>query len=136
MTVKREDLLAAAALGVVQYKQVDPILIFLLQRDVKLKRDGGPSKMTVSRKRGLYYIAALLAAAIVISLIAFYINVSFEALGGERFLWFCGLYVLFIVATIAWFEWRHVGVAVRIFATSSVALVPLAMFVSHQIHLV
>ncbi|HEY8609102.1 MAG TPA: hypothetical protein VIM12_18450 [Noviherbaspirillum sp.] len=35
MTIRREDLAAAASLGLLQYNQVDPLLIFLLQRDLR-----------------------------------------------------------------------------------------------------
>jgi hypothetical protein len=38
MTIRREDLAAAAALGLLQYRQVDPLLVFLLQRDVHARR--------------------------------------------------------------------------------------------------
>ena len=36
--IKREDLVAAAAVGLLQYRQIDPLLVFLLQRDVRIKR--------------------------------------------------------------------------------------------------
>lgn len=38
MNIRREDLEAAAAVGILQYREVDPLLVFLLQRDVRLKR--------------------------------------------------------------------------------------------------
>ncbi len=135
MSVKREDLLAAAALGVLQYKQVDPILIFLLQRDMRLARESRHVKKAEPPRRRLYYLAALLAVGAAALLIASYMNVSLNALDAGKLLWFSGLYVLFTVVMIAWFEWQHVGIAIRIFATSGIALVPLAIFASHQIHL-
>ena len=39
MTIRREDLVAAAAVGLLQYRQVEPLLVFLLQRDVRAQRE-------------------------------------------------------------------------------------------------
>lgn len=39
MTIRREDLVAAASLGLLQYRQVDPLLVYLLQIDVRAKRE-------------------------------------------------------------------------------------------------
>lgn len=61
MTIRREDLAAAAALGLLQYRQIDPLLVFLLQRDVHAQRQA----MLRARERqrnGLVAWMALVAA--------------------------------------------------------------------------
>jgi hypothetical protein len=138
MTVKREDLLAAAAVGVLQYTQVDPLLIFLLQRDVNLQRGAMLRKKSAVRMSGkhvLGYMAAILGIGIATSLIAYYTKLAFDALGVGGLLWFIALYALFTVAMATWFERRQIGVSARIFSTSVIALLPLAVFASHQIHI-
>ncbi|MDB5762356.1 MAG: hypothetical protein JWQ21_1351 [Herminiimonas sp.] len=138
MTVKREDLLAAAAVGVLQYTQVDPVLIFLLQRDVNLQREAMLRKKKTTRmsgKHALLYMAAILAIGMATSLIALYTKLAFDALGAGGLLWFTGVYALFTVAMAAWFERRQLGVSVRIFSTSVIALLPLAVFASQQINI-
>ncbi|HEV7619586.1 MAG TPA: hypothetical protein VGO51_15930 [Burkholderiaceae bacterium] len=138
MTVKREDLLAAAAAGVLQYTQVDPLLIFLLQRDVNLQRGAMLREKSAARMSGkhvLGYMAAILGIGIATSLIAYYTKLAFDALGVGGLLWFIALYALFTVAMATWFERRQIGVSARIFSTSVIALLPLAVFATHQIHI-
>jgi hypothetical protein len=136
MTVKREDLLAAAAVGVLQYTQVDPVLIFLLQRDVNLQREAMLRKKRTTRmggKHAICYMAAILLVGMATWLVAWYTKLAFNALGVGGLLWFTGLYALFTVAMAAWFERRQLGASVRIFCTSVIALLPLAVFASQQI---
>ena len=138
MSVKREDLLAAAAVGVVQYTQVDPLLIFLLQRDVNLKREAMLRERRPVRMSGMhvmFYMLALLFIGVATTLIAIYTKLAINALGASGLLWFIGLYVLFTLLLAAWFERRQIGTATRIFATSVIALLPLAVFTSQQLTL-
>lgn len=138
MSVKREDLLAAAAVGVVQYTQVDPLLIFLLQRDVNLHREAMLREKRPVRMSGMhvmFYMLALLFVGVATSLIAIYTKLAINALGTDGLLWFIGLYVLFTLLVAAWFERHQIGNSVRIFTTSVIALLPLAVFASQQLHL-
>lgn len=138
MSIKREDLLAAASVGVLQYTQVDPLLVFLLQRDVNLQRQTMLKQKKGSRMSGrhvLSYMAAVLVIGLVTSLVAYYTKLTFDALGPSGILWFIGLYALFTVAMATWFEWRQLGLPVRIFTTSVVALLPLAIFASQQLNI-
>ncbi|OGB24265.1 MAG: hypothetical protein A3I66_17820 [Burkholderiales bacterium RIFCSPLOWO2_02_FULL_57_36] len=135
MSVKREDLLAAAAVGVVQYTQVDPLLIFLLQRDVNLQREAMLKEKRPTRTSGrdvAFYMLALLVIGVATALIAIYTRLAFNALGAGGLLWFIGLYMLFTLAMATWFERRQIGAAVRIFVTSVIALLPLAVFASQK----
>jgi hypothetical protein len=135
MSVKREDLLAAAAVGVVQYTQVDPLLIFLLQRDVNLQREAMLKEKRGARMSGMhvvFYMLALLFIGIATAMVAIYIRLAIDALGAAGLLWFIGLYAVFTLAMAAWFERRQIGTSVRIYATSVIALLPLAVFTSQQ----
>jgi hypothetical protein len=136
MTVKREDLLAAAAVGVVQYTQVDPLLIFLLQRDVYLQREAMLRKKRPLRMSGMhvmFYMLALLFIGVATTMIAIYTKLAMDTLGATGLLWFIGGYVLFTLGMAAWFERRQISASVRIFATSVIALLPLAVFTSQQL---
>jgi hypothetical protein len=138
MTVKREDLVAAAAAGLLPCTQIDPMLIFLLQRDVQLQRKAMLSQQSAGRVRSrhvLLYLTAILAIAAATFAAAFYARLAFNALGAAGLLWFIALYALFTIGLAAWFERRRVGMAARIFATSAVALVPLAAFAAQQLRL-
>jgi hypothetical protein len=135
MTVKREDLLAAASVGVLHYTQVDPLLVYLLQRDVNEQRQAMLRQKRGSRMSGkhvMLYMAAILVIGLVAAMVAFYTKLAFDALGPTGILWFIGLYALVTVGVAAWFEGRQIGLPVRIFSTSVIALVPLAIFASQQ----
>jgi hypothetical protein len=69
------------------------------------------------------------------AMIALYTKLAVDALGAVGILWFIGLYALFTLAVAAWFERRKIGAAVRIFTTSVIALLPLAVFASQQLAL-
>jgi hypothetical protein len=137
MTVKREDLLAAASVGVLQYKQVEPVLVFLLQRDVSLQRramlaEKGPPR--INPRHLLLYVVALIGLAMVAMLIGWYTRLAFQALGVGGLLWFTGLYAAFTIGVAAWFERRNVALTVRIFSTSVIALMPLAVFAAQELY--
>jgi hypothetical protein len=138
MMVNREDLLAAASVGVLQYKQVEPVLVFLLQRDLTAQR----KEMLVAKRpllrctarRVALYVVALLGLAMVAMLVGWYTHLAFEALGVGGLLLFTAVYAVFTIAMAAWFERRRMAMAVRIFATSVIALLPLAVFASQQLY--
>lgn len=138
MSVKREDLQAAAAVGVVQYTQVDPLLIFLLQRDMNHQREAMLKEKRPARMSGVhvaFYMLTLLFIGVATAMIALYTKLAVDALGAVGILWFIGLYALFTLVAAAWFERRKIGAAVRIFTTSIIALLPLAVFASQQLAL-
>jgi hypothetical protein len=138
MTVKREDLAAAAAEGVLQYTQVEPVLIFLRQRDVQLHRTSALGDRKAARNSGrhsLYAMAAILAIGLATALAAFYTRLAFDLLGVSGTVWFSAVYGLFAIAMAAWFEQWRFGMATRIFCTSVIVLVPLAVLASLHINL-
>lgn len=138
MSIKREDLIAAANAGVLPYKQVDPMLIFLLQRDMQQQRTDMLHEKTAGRIRPrhvLFYLAAILSIGVLTWLAALYTKIAFDALGAGGLLWFIALYAFFTVVLATWFERRRVGISVSIFITSAVSLVPLVVFAAQQLHM-
>lgn len=63
MTIRREDLAAAAAVGLLHYTQIDPLLVYLLQRDVRAKREAMLAQLSRRSQFNLWlsYAAGLLA---------------------------------------------------------------------------
>ena len=135
MNIRREDLQAAAEAGVVQYKQIDQILIFLMQRDVLEQR----SSMLAGQHGGallrhvLFYLLALAVIVGTAGMAGVYARQVVAAYGALALLWFTGGYILFAVAVASWFQRHRTSPAARILATSAVALVPLAVFVLQQL---
>ncbi|MDB5839022.1 MAG: hypothetical protein JWQ23_974 [Herminiimonas sp.] len=136
MTIRREDLLAAAEAGVVQYSQIDHILIFLLNRDIQSQRSAVQTRRRSPRRTGLYYMLAMLAIGTALALIAWspglYGQIALQAHITDRLMWPIGLCALFAVAIAAWFERRRAGLTVRVLAAAVIALVPLALFLSQR----
>ena len=97
-------------MDLLQHTQVDPLLIFLLQRDVNLQREAmlrNKNAARISGRHVLGYMAAILGIGIATLLIAFYTKLAFDALGVAGLLWFIALYALFTAAMAAWFERRR-----------------------------
>lgn len=136
MTVKREDLMAAASMGVLNYKQVDPVLIFLLQRDILTQREGMLKEQAGTRgigvKKVLLFMLAILMIVVAAAAATFYTKLAFDALGVGGLLWFIGLYALFTMLVAAWFERMRISAAARIFVTAVIGLLPLAVFASQH----
>jgi hypothetical protein len=118
MTLKRGDLVAAAAAGVLQHDQVDPLLRFLNQRASK----AGAAEF--SGTHVLYYLGGLLA----IGAASLFTTLAVEALGMGALFGLSVLYAFFAIGAAIWFEKKGLGVPAGIFATLAIALVPLAVF--------
>lgn len=118
MTLKRSDLEAAAAAGVLQGDQIDVLLAFLNQRDSK------SGKAKFSGTHILYYLGGLLA----IGAATLFTTLAIESLGMGALLGLSVLYAISAVGAAIWFEKKGLGVPAGIFATLAIALVPLAIF--------
>jgi hypothetical protein len=59
MIVKREDLVAAAYAGVLRFKEVDSLLVFLAQREASTKKDDRPI-MHIRRPWMRYVVGGML----------------------------------------------------------------------------
>jgi hypothetical protein len=69
MIVKREDLVAAAHAGVLHFKEVDSLLIFLAQREMTAKK--ADERQQASRTRRFWLgatFAGVIAAAVGVSM--------------------------------------------------------------------
>ena len=118
MTVRRSDLEAAAAAGVLQPDQVDRLLAFLDQRTTK----AGTARF--SGTHVLYYLGGLLA----IGAASLFTTLAVDALGMGALFVLSVFYAIFAIGVAIWFEKKELGVPAGIFATLAIALVPLAVF--------
>ena len=136
MTIKREDLIAAASAGVLQYKQIDPMLVFLMQRDIKSKRDTEVRQTRTPHHTGRHVMLIMLGILAIVGgalMAGMHGLISLSAIGPERMPWVIGVYAVFTLAVAAWSERRRIGSKIRFFLTSVLALLPLAMFVSQHL---
>lgn len=121
MQVKREDLEAAVAAGVLNPLELDPLHDFLTARSARLPRN---NEVRFSGTHVLYYLGGMLA----IGAASLFTTIAVEALGMGALLVLSVLYALFAVWLAAKLEAKGFGVPAGIFATLAVALTPLAVF--------
>jgi hypothetical protein len=129
MKIRREDLVAAAALGLLQRRQIGPLFLFLLQRDVRAKRMALVAQARTSQEHGFYrllfYLAAFLAVGTTVLFAA--LLLSAHPVGGGALFLFAMLYLLCASALITWVRSRGFGRRVRMGPALVLASVPLAM---------
>ncbi|MEN3292627.1 MAG: hypothetical protein V7642_1880 [Burkholderiales bacterium] len=132
MTTQRDDLVAAAAVGLLQYRQIDPLLIFLLQRDVRTQREAMLANMRSARIRRTYTFLSYLAGVLaIISAGLFALLFTTQAVGAlsmDTLVFFTVLYTLCAVGLSFWFKRRGFGIVIRALTAFVVALVPVAVF--------
>jgi hypothetical protein len=134
--IKREDLVAAAAVGLLQYRQIDPLLVFLLQRDVRIKRQALLTRTPVWRggvNSWLFCLAGLLGI-VTVTLFA----VLFSSRDAQSFgvggLFFCtALYGVSTFGVVSWFNRRGVCRRIRVLAAITITSLPLAMFALQKV---
>lgn len=138
MAIQREDLVAAATAGLLQYRQVDPLLIFLLQRDLLAQRAALLQQPRPKPRpaAGIYMLLSCiggLLAIVVASLFAASFTVpAVASYGAGALFFFTVLYALGAIGLAAWFKRRGLGVPVRVMTGLVIALVPLAVFGMQQ----
>jgi len=129
MKIRKEDLLAAAALGLLQRRQIAPLFLFLLQRDIRATRMALLAQARVSQQHGFYrllfYTAAFLAVATTLLFTA--LLVSAAPMEGGVLLVLGALYLMCAWALIAWVRNRGFGQRIRTLPALVLASVPLAM---------
>ena len=129
MMIQREDLLAAAAAGLLQYRQIDPLLIYLLQRDVRARRAAMQGKpKTGALYAFLGYVAAVLAVITIALFALVYAAQGSQAPDIGMVLLFALIYAVAAVWLASWFHRRGPSVPVRIVSALMLALAPLAVF--------
>jgi hypothetical protein len=146
MNLTREDLMAAASAGIIPYKQVDTMLVFLRHREAVHVREAQQEEqkgMQTAQRAGQRILmvvltllgigAAAMLAAINMGLVP-NTQFSIEALTVRNLQWFIALYALFTLIVVAWTERRRISGTVRVVITALLALAPLAVFASQQLH--
>lgn len=134
MTIRREDLAAAAALGLLQYRQIDPLLVFLLQRDVHAQRQAMMLARTRRRSGALTWmtVVAGLMATVTGALFALLLTKHGPDLGVGVMLLFLGAYAGSAFSAAALVRARGYGRRARLASAALMASVPLAVFAIQQ----
>lgn len=146
MNLTREDLMAAASAGILPYKQVDTMLVFLRHREAVHVREAQQEQQvqqTAQHRRGKGWMMLFLAAVgVVAGALLAAINMGMipnthfdiQALNVQNLQWFIGLYAVFTLVVVAWTERRRINGLVRVVITALLALAPLAVFASQRLH--
>lgn len=137
MTIRREDLVTAAALGLLQYRQVDPLLVFLLQQDVRAKRQALLAQGRQPRYGRIYTVLSCVLVVLVMvtaGLFAF----LFSSRGGQpsgtgTLVFFTATYAAGALALTAWFNRRGHSEQPPTLSVLAMASVPLAVFILAQL---
>lgn len=136
MTIRREDLADAAALGLLQYRQVDPLLVFLLQRDVREKRLLLAAQAHRPRRNWAYgaiTVVAALVTSVTMAMFGLLFSMRPEPASVGVLFSFAGLYMLIALGAVGWFNRRAQRGPTRTLSALAVATVPLAVFTLTQI---
>jgi hypothetical protein len=137
MMIQRDDLVAAAAVGILQYRQIDPLLIFLLQRDVRTQREAMLAQTRSARVRRIYafltYVVGVLAIVTTAMFGVLLTTRAIGSLGTEALVFFTVLYSLCALGLTSWFKRRGFGMAIRLLTAFVVAVVPVAVFALQQV---
>lgn len=133
MIVKREDLVAAAHAGVLHYKEVDSLLIFLAQREMTAKKaDDELQSRRMRRAWFMYYLAGMLAIGVATVCGTLFLSPTVVSFGAFAALWFTVLYGLCAMGAAAWFGIRGGGVLRGMFSVFLIALMPVAILAAQQ----
>jgi hypothetical protein len=131
MNIRREDLEAAAAVGILQYREVDSLLVFLLQRDVRSRRMelSGQANAHPGRIRGalgwLIMLGGLAAAAV----LAFqFTGQAVQSLGVGVLFFLALIYAAGTFALTTFSRGDVLGNRARMMLTLLFGAVPLAVF--------
>lgn len=137
MTIRRDDLVAAAAAGLLQYRQVDPLLLYLLQRDIRAKRQAlaiQPQANRYRRINALLAYAAMLLAVVTASLFGvLFTSRAMYLLGGGVLTLLAFAYAAAGFAVAAWFRRRGYCKRVRLLFAVIMTSVPLAVAALQQV---
>jgi hypothetical protein len=135
MKISREALLAAASAGVLQYRQIEPLLVFLLQHDLLQTREAmleqkKPQKTVMTWLRTIAVVLAFVTACMFMTLVfskGWTGAVSAPVLAGML------VYLVVSIGVIAWVRYRGYDFRVRLVALIGMASVPLAVLTIHQV---
>jgi hypothetical protein len=131
MKIQREDLVAAASAGILQYKQIDPLLIYFLQRDVCTHREAMLEQKTSAHVRGrvLRFLAYLVIALglITASLFAVMFGMRMDGMAKANAGTLIAVTALCALGIALWFTRKQFGVVFRMLVGFLIALVPVGV---------
>lgn len=135
MTIRRDDLAAAAALGLLQYRQIDPLLVFLLQRDVHARRQAMLREREMRRSGVLVWLtfAAGLLAACTGALFALLLGSRGAQIGSGAVLLLLIAYAGSALSAAALARARGYGRRIRVVSAALMASIPIAVFVLQRV---
>lgn len=133
--IQREDLAAAASAGLLHCRQVDPLLVFLLQRDVLAKRQAMLAQSRSARANGtsilMAYLAGMLAMVTAALFAVLFTTRTAEVVGIGALVIFSLFYGAGAIGLASWFRHRGFSAPVRILTALVIALVPVALYSLH-----
>ncbi|HYD97412.1 MAG TPA: hypothetical protein VEC01_18970 [Noviherbaspirillum sp.] len=137
MTIRREDLVAAAAAGLLQYRQIDPLLVFLLQRDIRAQRQALVAQTQANAysrlNAALSYAAAFLAVVTASLFGVLFASRFMDAAGNAALVLFAAGYIVVGLGLAAWFRRRGFGGRLRVLSAVIMASLPLAVVALQQV---
>lgn len=134
--IKREDLVAAAAVGLLQYRQIDPLLVFLLQRDVRTRRQALVTQTPVWRRgvnAWLSCLAGLLGVVTVTLFAVLFSSRDAQSFGVAGLFLFTTLYGVSTFGVVSWFNRRGFCRRIRLLAAIMITSLPLAVFALQKV---
>ena len=134
--IKREDLVAAAAVGLLQYRQIDPLLVFLLQRDVRIKRQALLAQTSVWQggvNSWLSCLAGLLGIVTVTLFAVLFSSRDAQSFGVGGLFLGTALYGASTFSVVSWFNRRGVCRRIRVLAAITITSLPLAIFALQKV---
>lgn len=137
MTIQREDLVAAAAVGLLQYRQIDPLLVFLLQRDVIKKRlelgahlyPRQPGRFAMA----LSWIAIALGLLAATLLAVLFTGHAVQTMGVGALFFITLFYALGGLGISSWFKRHGLGGRARVSLAVLLTAAPVAVFALQQV---
>lgn len=135
MKIRPQDLVAAASSGLLQRKQIGPLLVFLLQRDVHAKRIALAAQMRTAQRNGLWRLLSrlvMLLAVVTTALFAMLL-LNAHAVSGAAVFVFSLLYTSCATWFVMRLRKRPVARRVRTLPVLALMAVPLAMLVAKQV---
>ena len=130
MTIRREDLAAAAAVGLLHYTQIDPLLVYLLQCDVRAKREAMLAQLSRRSRFNLWlsYAAGLLALITAALFAVLFVSRAMMTMDTGALFLSCLLYGSGTLAFAGWL--RKCGFCMRVLLATALTLasVPIAVF--------
>lgn len=137
MTIRREDLVAAASHGLLQYRQIDPLLVYLLQRDVLAKRRALGVEARRAHRSGLVAALSYLLAIVLVTTATLFAMVftarMVQSYGIGALFLLTGAYALVAIGLASWFRKRGYCGRIRTGLALTLAAVPVAVFALQQV---